>query len=65
MHYLGPAGKIALGYFLSVVLLVLGIIGERNERYRVAGRAVLGGGWALAYFTTYALHNVALRRTCR
>jgi len=59
MHYLGPAGKIALGYFLSVVLLVLGIIGERNERYRVAGRAVLGGGWALAYFTTYALHNVA------
>ena len=59
MHYLGPAGKIALGYFLSATLLVLGVIGERNERYRVAGRAVLGGGWALAYFTTYALHNVA------
>lgn len=59
MHYLGAEGKIILGYVISAILLVVGIIGERNERYRVAGRAVLGGGWALAYFTTYAMHNVA------
>jgi uncharacterized membrane protein len=62
MHYLGPAGKIALGYALSAVLLGLGVIGERKERYRIAARAVLGGGWALAYFTTYALHNIAAVR---
>jgi predicted membrane protein DUF2339 len=62
MHYLGAEGKIILGYAISAILLVVGIIGERNERYRVAGRAVLGGGWALAYFTTYALHNVAAVR---
>jgi uncharacterized membrane protein len=62
MHYLGPAGKIALGYALSAVLIGIGVIGERKERYRIAGRAVLGGGWALAYFTTYALHNIAAVR---
>jgi uncharacterized membrane protein len=62
MHYLGAAGKIALGYALSAALLGIGLVGERNERYRIAGRAVLGGGWALAYFTTYALHNIAAVR---
>jgi uncharacterized membrane protein len=59
MHHLGAEGKIILGYVISAILLVVGIISERNERYRIAGRAVLGGGWALAYFTTYALHNIA------
>jgi Predicted membrane protein (DUF2339) len=62
MHYLGPRGKIALGYALSAILLTAGIVGERKERYRIAGRAVLGGGWALAYFTTYAMHNIAAVR---
>lgn len=59
MHYLGPRGKIGLGYVLSAIFLAIGILCERRERYRIAGRAVLGGGWALAYFTTYALHNIA------
>jgi len=59
MHYLGPRGKIGLGYVLSAIFLAVGILCERRERYRIAGRAVLGGGWALAYFTTYALHNIA------
>ena len=62
MHYLGAEGKIILGYSISAILLIVGIIGERKERYRIAGRAVLGGGWALAYFTTYALHNIAAVR---
>lgn len=62
MHYLGPRGKIGLGYALSAGFLVAGILGERKERYRIASRAVLGGGWALAYFTTYALHNIAAVR---
>ena len=62
MHYLGPAGKIALGYALSIILLGIGVAGEKKERYRIAGRAVLGGGWALAYFTTYAMHNIAAVR---
>ncbi len=59
LRYFGPAGKIALGYGIAVFFLALGVIGERSERYRIGARAVLGGGWALAYFTTYALHNIA------
>jgi hypothetical protein len=58
LHYFGPAGKIALGYGIAIILLALGVFGERNERYRIGARAVLGGGWALAYFVTYALHNI-------
>lgn len=62
MHYLGARGKIALGYSLSAALIAAGVIGERKERYRIGARAALGGGWALAYFTTYAMHNVAAVR---
>jgi uncharacterized membrane protein len=59
MHYLGARGKIGLGYALSLAFIAGGILCERKERYRIAGRAVVGGGWALTYFTTYALHNIA------
>ncbi len=59
MRYLGPGGKILLGYVCSTILIGIGVYGERRERYRMPARAVLGGGWALAYFTTYAMHNVA------
>ncbi|MGC2719282.1 MAG: DUF2339 domain-containing protein [Candidatus Acidiferrales bacterium] len=59
MRYLGPGGKILLGYVCSALLIGIGVFGERRERYRMPARAVLGGGWALAYFTTYAMHNVA------
>lgn len=62
MHYLGARGKIALGYSLSAALIAVGVFGERKERYRIGARAVLGGGWALAYFTTYAMHNIAAVR---
>ncbi|MGH9478244.1 MAG: DUF2339 domain-containing protein, partial [Terriglobales bacterium] len=30
-----------------------------RERYRLLGRAGVGGGWALLFFTTYAMHHVA------
>ncbi len=62
MRHLGPAGKIAVGYALGATLILLGDIGVRRDRYRITSRAVLGGGWAIAYFTTYALHNVAAVR---
>jgi len=58
MHYMGPGGKILLGYVCSAVLIAIGVVGDQRERYRIPARAVLGGGWALAYFTTYAMHNV-------
>ncbi|MBI1738154.1 MAG: DUF2339 domain-containing protein, partial [Acidobacteria bacterium] len=58
MQTLGPAGKATLLYALAATLIGLGVFGEKKEKYRVGARGVLGGGWALAYFTTYAVHNV-------
>jgi uncharacterized membrane protein len=58
MRHLGPAGKIALGYTASAALLGFGLWGELHDRYRILSRAVLGGGWAIAYFTTYAMSNI-------
>lgn len=58
MRHLGPAGKITVGYVAAATLLGFGLWGELHDRYRILSRAVLGGGWAIAYFTTYALANV-------
>ena len=56
---LGPTGKVAMSYAVSVVLLGAGIYLERRERYLVLGRTCIGGGWALLFFTSYALNHVA------
>jgi hypothetical protein len=56
---MGPAARVALIYAVSGVLLGGGIWLERKERYRLVGRTGIGGGWALLFFTTYALHHVA------
>ena len=55
---LGPAGKILLGYASSLALLGVGIWSERFDRYRMLARAGIGGGWALLFFTTYAMYHV-------
>ena len=51
-----PQGKIILGYLASVGLLGGGIYGERQERYKVFSRSLIGGGWALTFATTYAMY---------
>ncbi len=55
---LGPAGKILVGLVISSVMLGLGIYFDRKERYRILARAAIGGGWALLFFTTYAMYHV-------
>jgi len=59
---LGPAGKVGLSYFVSSALLAGGVFFERRERYRVLGHTLIGGGWALLFFTTYALNHVHAMR---
>ncbi len=57
---MGPGGpEVVLIYAVSGVLLGGGTWLERKERYRLVGRTGIGGGWALCFFTTYALHHVA------
>jgi uncharacterized membrane protein len=55
---MGPAGKVLVGFLTSLALLGAGIWTERLERYRILGRAGIGGGWALLFFTTYAMYHV-------
>jgi uncharacterized membrane protein len=55
---LGPAGKVLVGYVTSAVMLGAGIRFERNNRYRILARTGVGGGWALLFFTTYAMYHV-------
>jgi hypothetical protein len=58
LQHLGPAGKAVVGYFVSLSLLGCGIWLETKERYRLFARAGIGGGWALTFFTTYAMYHV-------
>lgn len=59
---LGPLGKAGISYFTALFLLVGGIALEKLERYRLIGRGGIGGGWALLFFTTYAIYYVAAMR---
>ena len=54
--------KIGLGYVLSFAILGAGIYLERTDRYRVFARALIGGGWALTFFVTYAMYFVPYTR---
>jgi hypothetical protein len=55
---MGPGGKVALLYAAAATLLGGGIWLERKERYLLIGRTGIGGGWALTFFTTYAMNHV-------
>lgn len=52
-------GKVSLGYLSGGGMLGLGVWLEKRERYRVFARGLIGGGWALIFFTTFAMHHVA------
>ena len=54
--------KVGLGYLISFVILGTGIYLERSDRYRIFARAFIGGGWALTFFVTYAMHFVPYTR---
>ena len=59
---LGPWGKVGLSFGVALTLLIGGIYLERKERYKVLGRTGIGGGWALLFFTSYALNHVLAMR---
>lgn len=56
--YLGPVTKIGIGYLISVFILLCGIMLEKKPGYSIYGKSLIGGGWALVYFTTYAMHYI-------
>jgi Predicted membrane protein (DUF2339) len=55
---LGAVGKVVLGWLVGAVLLGAGIFFERKERYRVVARAGVAAGWAIVFFTAFAMNHV-------
>jgi hypothetical protein len=58
LRNLGPLGKSVAGFVISSAILVTGLLLERRSRYRTFARAIIGGGWALLFFVTFALFHV-------
>jgi hypothetical protein len=61
-NQLGAPFRVALSLVVSLALLGGGIFLEKRERYRVLGHTLIGGGWALLFFTSYALNHVQAMR---
>lgn len=59
---LHAGGKVLLGYAISALILGTGIWFERRDRYRILARAGIGGGWALLFFTTFAMYHIEATR---
>ncbi|HEV2964301.1 MAG TPA: DUF2339 domain-containing protein [Candidatus Angelobacter sp.] len=49
--------RIALFYFVGGGLLGAGIYWERKDNFKVLGRVLIGGGWAILYITTAAAYH--------
>ncbi len=49
--------RIALFYFVGGGLLAAGIYWEKKENFKVLGRVLIGGGWAILYITTAAANH--------
>lgn len=56
--HVGPAGRVALSYATSLLMLGSGVWSETRERFRNFGYSLIGGGWAALYLTTYAMYGV-------
>ena len=55
-QYLGPLGKISIGYVVSLILIGLGFF--FSKKYKNYANGLLAVGWAIAYFTTFATYYI-------
>lgn len=53
----GAAAKILFGYLVAVALFIAGLKLEKIEKFINYGRVLLGGSWAITYFTTYSMYH--------
>ncbi len=60
--YIGPFLKIAFGYVVGGALFFAGLKLEAKEKFLNYGRVLLGGAWAIIYFTTYAMYHFEASR---
>ena len=65
LRYMGPIGRVATGVVTSLALLLGGVHLERVERYTLFAKPLIGGGWALLYFTGYAAYSLEAAKVIR
>jgi len=53
-----PWLRVLILYCGGLGLLASGILLERREQYRILGRSLIGGGWAVTFLVTYAISHV-------
>jgi hypothetical protein len=59
---ISPAGRAAMAGTVSLAILGGGVWAERQARYRLFARGLIGAGWAALYATTYAIYAVPAAR---
>jgi hypothetical protein len=52
-----PWLRVAILYCGGLGLLAGGILLERKEQYRILGRSLIGGGWAVTFLVSYAISH--------
>jgi len=62
MSSMGPAGKITIGITAGAALLAAGYWYEHQGNFRPFSLAMIAGGFAILYATTYASHAVEAAR---
>jgi hypothetical protein len=62
---MGRGARVSLLYAVGAAMLGAGIRYESKDRYRLVARAGIGGGWALLFFTAYAMNHVAAMAVLR
>ena len=59
---LGPVGRLAIGFAVSVGMLGIGSVVQRKVGFRTFSYGLIAGGWAGLYFVTYAMHGLEASR---
>ncbi|HEX5413577.1 MAG TPA: DUF2339 domain-containing protein [Terriglobia bacterium] len=62
LQTLGPGGRDFVGFLVAAAMLGAGVSFERRQQWRILARAGIGGGWALAFFTVYAMRHLEAAR---
>lgn len=53
-----PAGRVAVGWLVAAAVLGAGVLFDRREQYRIVARSAVAAGWAIGFFTAFAMNHV-------
>jgi len=57
-RFFGAIGKLSIGYAFGLGLLGYGMYVEKKENLSAFGKSLIAGGWAINYFTTFAMYHI-------